>query len=197
MERVLDVACYVYKEFEREMHDEIEEMKLHQLLYFVQRESFVQTEQPLFEEEFEGQKCGSVCIPVRKAYRQGQFKDEESFREVGQSGKGIVQRVLEQYGSKSLWSLNDIIHFEYSWIQSQKEQGNHLVLLEDIRVDADRIRERREALHQRKVRSSIKPIPIISAAEVEEPVECVNVAAEIKKIQEDLKRQNKKLCVKD
>lgn len=191
VERVLDVACYIYNEFEREMHNEIDEMKLHQLLYFVQRESLVRAEQPLFEEEFEGRKYGLVCIPVRKAYRKRKFKNEKGFREVGQSGKGIVQKVLEQYGSKSSWSLSDIIHFEYSWIQSQKEQGNHLVLLEDIRVDANRIRERREALNQRKARSSTKPIPIISAAEVEEPVECVDVAAEIKRIQKDLKRRNK------
>ncbi len=197
MEKVLDVAFYVYKEFAREMHYKIEEMKLHQLLYFVQRESLVRTEQPLFEEEFEGQKCGSVCIPVRKAYRQGQFENKENFEGIGQRGKDIVQRVLEQYVSKSFWSLSDIMHFEYSWLQSQKEQGNRTVLLNDIRVDANRIRKRREALRQRKVRSGVKPIPMISAAEVEEPVECVDVAAEIKKIQEDLKRRNKKLCIKD
>ncbi len=65
VERVLDVACYIYNEFEREMHDEIDEMKLHLLLYFVQRESFVQTEQPLFEEGFQGRKYDPVCIPVR------------------------------------------------------------------------------------------------------------------------------------
>lgn len=68
------------------------------------------------------------------------------------------------------------------------------MLLDDIRIDANRIRERRKALNQRKVRSSVKPIPMISAAEVEEPAECVDVAAEIKKIQEDLKRRNKGLC---
>ena len=89
---------------------------------------------------------------------------------------------MEQYGSKSSWSLSDIIHFEYSWIQSQKEQGNSPVLLKDIQVDANRIRERRKALRQKRTNSSTKPIPMINAAEVEEPIECVDVAAEIKKI---------------
>lgn len=194
VERVLDVACYIYKEFTREMHHKIEEIKLHQLLYFAQRESFVQTAQPLFEEEFEGQKCGPVCIPVRKVFRQGQFENKESFEEIKQNSKDIVQKVLEQYGSKSSWSLSDIIHFEYSWIQSQKEQGNSLVLLKDIQVDANRIRERRKALRQKRTNSGTKPIPIINAAEVEESTECVDVVAEIKKIQEDLKRRNKGLC---
>ena len=173
MENVLDVAFYVVRQYFEKMRDE----------------------QPLFEEEFQGWKYGPVCISVRKAYRQSQFKSDGNFKCVGHDCKDIVARVLKQYGSKNSWSLSDITHFEYSWIQSRRglkegENGSNLMALEDIRVDAKRIRERRKALTQRKMRSTIH-IPIVNAADVEEPEECIDVAAEIKKIEKDLKRRNK------
>ena len=156
-------------------------------------------EQPLFEEDFEGWKYGPVCISVRKVYRQGQFKDEKNFEDIEQTCKEIVNKVLEKYGSKSSWSLSDITHFEYSWIQSRKglkegENGSNTMVLDDIKVDAKRIRERREALNQRGTKSNfvdMPHIPIINAIDITESEELVDVTAEIKKIQKDLKRRNK------
>ncbi len=43
-------------------------MKLHKLLYFAQRESLAITNEPLFEENFEGWKYGSVSREVRTHY---------------------------------------------------------------------------------------------------------------------------------
>lgn len=198
MEKVLNVAFYIFNQYLKKMHDEIDQMKLHKLLYFSQRESLVQTEQPLFEEEFQGWKYGPVCVSVRNAYVQGQFKNEENFKDVEQNCKDIVNKVLEQYGSKNSWSLSDITHFEYSWIQSRigiKDgvNGDNPMRLEDIRVDAERIRERRKALSQKKSKKStnVHPVPIVADIDLEEPKEFVDVAAEIKKIQKDLKRRNK------
>lgn len=54
MERLLDVASYVYNRYRKEFREEIDEMKLHKLLYFAQRESLIQTGKPLFTEDFYG-----------------------------------------------------------------------------------------------------------------------------------------------
>ena len=65
MERIIDVAQYIYDEYKRQSGEVIDEMKLHKLLYFAQRESLAITNEPLFEEEFEGWKYGPVSREVR------------------------------------------------------------------------------------------------------------------------------------
>ena len=39
MERIVDVAQYIYDEYKRQTGESIDEMKLHKLIYFVKRES--------------------------------------------------------------------------------------------------------------------------------------------------------------
>ena len=50
MERVLDVAQYIMDEYKKMTGETIDEMKLHKLLYFSQRECLALTNKPLFEE---------------------------------------------------------------------------------------------------------------------------------------------------
>ena len=54
MEKIVDVAQYVYKYYLKETDEKIDEMKLHKLLYFVQRESYALLGKPMFNEDFEG-----------------------------------------------------------------------------------------------------------------------------------------------
>jgi len=54
MDRVADIAQYIFDEYEKEANQVIDEMKLHILLYFAQRESFALLGQPLFKETFQG-----------------------------------------------------------------------------------------------------------------------------------------------
>ena len=52
MEKIIDVAQYVYKYYLKETDEKIDEMKLHKLLYFVQRESYALLGKPMFNEDF-------------------------------------------------------------------------------------------------------------------------------------------------
>ena len=65
MERIVDVAQYVYKYYLKETDEKIDEMKLHKLLYFVQRESYVLLGKTMFNEDFEGWIHGPVSKEVR------------------------------------------------------------------------------------------------------------------------------------
>lgn len=56
MEKILDVAQYIYDEYKRQSGEIIYEMKLHKLLYFTQRESLAITNEPLFAEK----KCARI-----------------------------------------------------------------------------------------------------------------------------------------
>ena len=53
---VIKVASYIYKRYKDEKNTEIDQMKLHKLLYFSQRESIIRTGQQMFKEQFEAWK---------------------------------------------------------------------------------------------------------------------------------------------
>ena len=71
MENVLDVASYVYNKYQSTYGEQISEMKLQKLLYFIQREFFIQNNRPLFNAVFYAWKYGPVLKEVRIAYQQG------------------------------------------------------------------------------------------------------------------------------
>lgn len=72
MERILDVAAYIVKQYKTLTGDTLDEMKLHKLLYCTQRESFAILDEPAFEGEMEGWKYGPVSREVRSEYYNGE-----------------------------------------------------------------------------------------------------------------------------
>lgn len=61
MERIIDVAQYIYNEYKQQSGKVIDEMKLHKLLYLSQRENLAIINEPMFPETFEGVRMWS-CI---------------------------------------------------------------------------------------------------------------------------------------
>lgn len=144
MERIIDIAQYIFDEYKRQSGEVIDEMKLHKLLYFAQRESLAITNEPLFEEGFEGWKYGPVSREVRTLYTVDgmNYKDK---RTLSAESAYIVKNVILQYGALASWKLSQISHNELSWKNSRKglaegENGDVLLLLDDIRKDAEKVR---------------------------------------------------------
>ena len=59
--------------------------------------------------------------------------------------KYIVNNIIQQYGGFESWKLSDLSHQEYSWKQARigvasSENGNHIIKIEDICKDAQKIR---------------------------------------------------------
>lgn len=144
MERIIDVAQYIYDEYKRQSGEVIDEMKLHKLLYFAQRESLAITNEPLFEERFEGWKYGPVSREVRTHYTvDGMYYKDKRALSIGSTY--IVKNVILQYGALASWKLSQISHNELSWQNSRKglaegENGDALLTLDDIRKDAEKVR---------------------------------------------------------
>lgn len=65
MENILNIAKYILDEYKKISGTPIDEMKLHKLLYFTQRESLAITGEAMFVETFEGWKFGPVSRLVR------------------------------------------------------------------------------------------------------------------------------------
>ncbi len=152
MAELMNVASYVCNRYYDEFNSRIDEMKLHKLLYFAQRESLIQRNTPLFNATFYGWKYGPILKEIRTAYKDNSFYEKVS-ESVIVDIKDIMDKVFAEYAAKDSWSLSRLTHGEYSWKQSRigipdGENGDNPMKLSDIKVDADRIRDRREMLSQ-------------------------------------------------
>jgi len=132
MEKIINIAQYIFNEYKRVTGEIIDEMKLQKLLYFSQRETIAILNEPLFNETFEGWKYGPVSREVRTSY----IKSESKY---------IINNVIQEYGALASWKLSALTHKEISWLNSRKglkkeENGRIKIQTEDIREDAKKVR---------------------------------------------------------
>lgn len=147
MEKLRQIASYICMRYQKEFGRGIDEMKLHKLLYFVQRESIVQLGTPIFKEQFEAWRYGPVLVPVRQLYRDGMLVTPLS-AETEEKYSTVFNKIFSQYAVKDSWSLSSLTHGEYSWRHARQgvpDDANctNKMTVEDISVDAERIKTRR------------------------------------------------------
>lgn len=145
MENVLNVAQFIIDEYEKMTGntEKIDEMKLHKLLYLSQRECLAILGEPLFKENFEGWRYGPVCREVRTYFTKDGLQCNTS--EISNEAAYIVRSILEQYGCIESWKLSELTHNEISWKNAREglkpsQNGDKVLLLDDIRKDAEKIR---------------------------------------------------------
>ena len=148
MNDMMTVAAYIYSRYQREFNEKIDEMKLQKLMYFAQRESLIATGEALFEADFYGWRFGPVLKEIRIPYQEGAFHHGIP-AEVQGADKEILDRVFQDYAGKDSWSLSRLSHGEICWKRSRKgvspyDSSDNLIPLDDIRLDAQRMKERRE-----------------------------------------------------
>lgn len=144
---VVIAASYIYQRYMKEKGTEIDEMKLHKLLYLSQRESIIQTGEPMFSAPFEAWKYGPVVVEIRDKFKSGQLARDISSTEVAPY-ISIFDIVFKNYADKDSWSLSVLTHSETSWINARKglepeDQGSNQLTMKDICHDAERIKMRR------------------------------------------------------
>lgn len=143
MEKIINVAQYIFNEYKRVTEEIIDEMKLQKLLYFSQRETFAILNQPLFNEVFEGWKYGSVSREVRTVFTEDGINAQTE--DIKSESKYIINNIIQEYGALASWKLSALTHKETSWLNSRKglkkeENGNVKIKMEDIREDAKKVR---------------------------------------------------------
>lgn len=142
MENTLCVAKVLYDMYYEQKGVQMDEMKMHKLMYFSQRESLMYNNEPLFDGTFYGWKYGPVLKEVRSAYMtEALFSDVKG--QVSEKTKKLLKDVLERYGSLSSWKLSSLSHEEFSWKKARTglkadDDGNVKLLLMAMRVDATR-----------------------------------------------------------
>ena len=143
MDRIIDAAAYMIKKYKDVSAEQLDEMKLHKLLYFTQRESFAITSEPAFEGTFEGWKYGPVCREIRSAYCDGKISVETN--DISDMLKYIINNVILEYGSLESWKLSELSHKDSSWKNartglSRGENGDIPLKVDDIKADACKVR---------------------------------------------------------
>lgn len=143
MERILDVAQFVFDEYWRVSGERIDEMKLHKLLYLAQRESFALLGCPLFSENMEAWKYGPVSVDVRMRF--GKDGIEADTKEISLEASYMLKNVILEYGQIASWKLSELTHQELSWRNARKGLGskgnrNEILRLDDIKKDAEKVR---------------------------------------------------------
>lgn len=144
MERIVDVAQYVCDYYKKKTGDLIDEVKLYQLLYLIQREWYIVYRQPLFEEDFEAWSYGPVSKEVRSCFdcnlgilcvTRDILSEEYIYR---------INNLLKSYGYLDSWYLRDLIYDQIAWKNAQErvrnnQRGNRIIKKEDIFTDAYKI----------------------------------------------------------
>ncbi len=143
MEKVLNVAQFIIDEYTRVTDTQIDEMKLHKLLYFAQRENIAITGKPLFTETFEGWQYGPVCVKVRNQFCKGALKC--TTEPVSDATAYILRNVIFSYGELPSGKLSQMSHEELSWQNSRaglapEEHGGRELQMDDIIKDAEKVR---------------------------------------------------------
>lgn len=147
MERIIDVAQYVIDYYALITRNCIDEMKLHKLLYFIQRECYAITRNFMFTDDFEGWIHGPVSVEVRSSFIEFEKKVclNKKTKRIREENAYIVRNVVEEYGRYDSWFLRNLSHEEISWINSRKglsanDPGNVIMKKQDIAEDSKKVR---------------------------------------------------------
>lgn len=139
MEKIIDVAKYISKKYRIEKGYPIDQMKLHKITFFIQKESFSRRQKPMFNEDFQGWKLGPVCIEIRRNFLLiEEFDGEVHLKD---ENREIVDFIYDKYKDVNSYKLSQLSHLEYSWIKSRigiqdGENGNVTISKHDIYEDA-------------------------------------------------------------
>lgn len=148
MENTLCVAKMFNDLYNNDFGVDMDEMRMHKMMYFAQRESLMRTQEKLFNSDFHGWKFGPVLLDVRSEYVTGSMFSQVTGT-LSKSAKDLVKFVYDRYNDLSSWKLSALSHGEVSWKYARKgldakDNGNVTMRLADMKLDAAREYYRRK-----------------------------------------------------
>jgi uncharacterized phage-associated protein len=151
MANTMSVAKHMYDRYASAYGELMDEMKMHKLMYFAQRESLMEYGHTLFSAKFYGWKFGPVLYDVRKEYRE-EYPFSDCTDDLSDEERELVDNVLDRYGSMKSWKLSALSHGELSWMQARRgleadTNGNVQMKVKTMRVDAAREKTRRQLVN--------------------------------------------------
>lgn len=139
MDHALSVAKALNNLHMKDNQKRMDKMRMHKLLYYIQKESLLKINAPLFEEAFEGWKYGPVLPCV-----QDEYEKEEPYADVDDHisayAENLVKTIYQRYKKMNSWDINSQSQEEFSWQFARKdlaasENGHEIIDLDTIRLD--------------------------------------------------------------
>ena len=150
MDKTLAVAKYL-NELNVERHGcDMDEMKMHKMMYFSQRESLMNTNHPLFGDLFEACKFGPVLRSVKNEYKCN-HRFESVNEPLTEKEKRLVKSVFHRYDVFNAWDLSSLSHEEFSWKQARKELASNENGTQKLSLCAMKVDAKREMLRRKGV----------------------------------------------
>jgi uncharacterized phage-associated protein len=149
MADVKSLAQYLLYSYEKitESRFSNDEMRLHKLMYFAQRESLALFGEQLFDSRIEGWVHGPVVTDLRFFFDYD-FKPISDINDLAldEKSKYIIDNVIYQYAKYETWSLRCMTHAEKSWKNSREgltpyQHGQEVLNIDDIIEDARNVRQ--------------------------------------------------------
>lgn len=140
MEKSIYVGKYIFDKYEEQYGEKIDEMKMHKIMYFILRESLINSEKPLFDEPFYGWKYGPVLKSIRSEFKShNYYKGKNTALTLDE--KELIDSVYTRYVDMKSWKLSRLSHAELSWKKSRvglepDDDGNVKMDLKFIKLDA-------------------------------------------------------------
>ena len=137
MEAMLSVAKKFNSLYKEENGADMDQMRMHKMMYLAQRESLMYNKELLFDVEFEGWVYGPVLVGVRDEYTNGTMFQSAS-DDLTKESQDLVESVYQRYNKLTSWQLSTLSHGELSWKNSRdglsaSEHGAVHLKLADMR----------------------------------------------------------------
>lgn len=139
MYRALSVARYIIERCHSQNRT-ISNLKLQKILYFVQAEFLVSTNQPCFAEEIEAWDFGPVVPEVYQEYKIFGSANIPVFRRgvgsitISRDDQELINGIVDECAQYSASALVDITHRQTPWIEAYNRPGyNNVISKESIR----------------------------------------------------------------
>lgn len=150
MAQLLAVAKHLNELHVSKHNCEMDQMKMHKMMYFSQRESLMISGSPLFDGDFEAWKYGPVLTEVRSEYLTGSMFTG-TYEELSEEETKLVDSVFARYDDYDSWQLSTLSHAESSWLKAREglkmgEPGRRKMSLSAMSVDATREKLRRQGV---------------------------------------------------
>lgn len=125
--RALDAAQYIISQFaEKDMI--ITNVRLQGILYFVQAQSLIALNEPMFDDTMEAWSVGPAISEVYRAYKNNNFQSVGLKKaRIGNTDKFLIDFVLEQCSKYTTSELIRIICNQPPWTESYKP-GQHKIV---------------------------------------------------------------------
>ncbi|MCD8110979.1 MAG: DUF4065 domain-containing protein [Clostridiales bacterium] len=148
MESMLSVAKMFNSLYKAENSADMDEMRMHKMMYLAQRESLMYNKELLFDDDFDGWSYGPVLVGLRNEYSSGALF-QSAPDDLSKESQELVKSVYQRYYILSPWQLSTLLHSEFSWKNSREGlsadvHGSSHLKEADMRLDAARELLRRE-----------------------------------------------------